>query len=165
MDIKFLTLEEFHTRIETPVILSDTGGQLEQVIQASQASFAYPDYQWIEDRFWTWIHYALTKIGRGEYFEAHDLLGFLRMVVFGPLLHIKNGNLPRAVRKAEMQFSPGDLDRLRTTLAAYNRLSLLDAVENCVAIYRDLRRELYSGISLKTDAEQRVIEFFSEIKK
>jgi|GEM_PF-3440406 len=28
-------------------------------------------------------------------------MAYLRMVVFGPLRHIKNNNLPRRVRKAE----------------------------------------------------------------
>ncbi|MGF1923251.1 MAG: nucleotidyltransferase domain-containing protein, partial [Bacteroidia bacterium] len=81
VDIKFLTLEEFHTRIETPTLLLDRNGQLQDAINNSQAKFPFPNYQWIEDRFWTWIHYALLKIGRGEYLEAYDFLGFLRMVV------------------------------------------------------------------------------------
>src|SRR5690349_7926567 len=58
VDIKFLTLDEFHSRIETPILLLDKNGQLEDVIKNSQATYPYPDYQWIEDRFWIWIHYA-----------------------------------------------------------------------------------------------------------
>ncbi len=52
VDIKFVTLEEFHSRIETPALLIDKNGQLEKAISDSQAKFPYPDYQWIEDRFW-----------------------------------------------------------------------------------------------------------------
>jgi len=99
VDIKFLTLPEFHTRIETPVILFDKSGQLQHALNNSAPTFPFPDYQWIEDRFWIWVHYALLKIGRGEYLEAFDFFGYLRMVVFGPLLDIKNNNLPRGVRK------------------------------------------------------------------
>lgn len=66
VDIKFLTLEELHPRIENPVILFDRDGQLQNAITHSTAKFPYPDYQWIEDRFWIWIHYVLLKIGRGE---------------------------------------------------------------------------------------------------
>jgi hypothetical protein len=87
VDIKFVTIDEFHYRIETPIVLLDKNGLLEKAITASEAKFPYPDYQWIEDRFWIWIHYALLKIGRGEYLEAYDFLGFLRMTVLGPLLH------------------------------------------------------------------------------
>lgn len=55
VDIKFLTLDEFFSRIETPILLIDKDRQLERAINNSQAKFPYPDYQWIEDRFWTWI--------------------------------------------------------------------------------------------------------------
>jgi hypothetical protein len=30
------------------------------------ARFPEPDLQWIEDRFWVWVHYGATKIGRGS---------------------------------------------------------------------------------------------------
>ena len=39
VDIKFLTLEEFHTRIETPVILLDTDGQLKNALELSKEKF------------------------------------------------------------------------------------------------------------------------------
>lgn len=116
VDIKFLTLEEFHTRIETPILLIDKDRQLEKAINNSQANFPYPNYQWIEDRFWTWVHYALLKIGRGEYLEAFDFMGFLRMTVLGPLLHIKNRNLPRGVRKVEALLEKNDLTKLLTNV-------------------------------------------------
>jgi hypothetical protein len=115
VDLKFVTLDEFKVRVETPFILLDKNGLLQQAIQDSEAQFPYPDYQWIEDRFWTWVHYALLKIGRGEYLEALDFLGFLRMVVLGPLLHIKNGNLPRGVRKVEMELEALDYQALIST--------------------------------------------------
>jgi len=128
VDIKFVTVDEFHSRIETPVLLIDKNGQLEKAIVNSQAKFPYPDYQWIEDRFWTWIHYALLKIGRGEYLEAYDFMGFLRMVVFGPLLHIKNGNLPRGVRKVETELESEDLAKLKLTIPTYNRQALISTI-------------------------------------
>lgn len=76
VDIKFVTLQEFHTRIETPTLLLDKDGQLQHALNNSTPKFPYPDFQWIEDRFWTWVHYTLLKIGRGEYLEAYDFLVF-----------------------------------------------------------------------------------------
>jgi len=67
VDLKFITLDEFWERVEHPVVLLDTEQALQNLINATKAEFPMPDYQWIEDRFWTWIHYALLKIGRGEY--------------------------------------------------------------------------------------------------
>ncbi|MEE6188001.1 nucleotidyltransferase domain-containing protein [Niabella digestorum] len=165
VDLKFVTLEEFHLRIETPTILFDRNGLLEKAINDSQAEFPYPDYQWIEDRFWTWIHYALLKIGRGEYFEAYDFMGFLRMVVLGPLLHIKNGNLPRGVRKIESQIEREDLEKLKHTPPAYSKQSLLDSLRNAVALYRQLRVVLFDDtVILHKNTEKKVMDYFDKIE-
>lgn len=165
VDIKFVTLDEFHSRIETPILLIDKNGQLEKVIISSEAKFPYPDYQWIEDRFWTWIHYALLKIGRGEYLEAFDFMGFLRMVVFGPLLHIKNNNLPRGVRKVEISLENEDFAKLKLTIPTYDRQSLLDSLRNAVSLYRQLRTELFDKkVGLQNDTEKKVMNYFDEIE-
>ncbi|MBK6902034.1 MAG: aminoglycoside 6-adenylyltransferase [Saprospirales bacterium] len=166
VDLKFVTLEEFQVRIETPAILLDTDGQLQNALSRSEAKFPYPDYQWIEDRFWTWVHYALLKIGRGEYLEAVDFFGFLRMVVLGPLLHIQNGNLPRGVRKVETQLKSEDYEALKRTIPVYERQSLLDSLRSSVALYSKLRAALFDDhIVLQADAEQKVMEYFDEIER
>lgn len=165
VDIKFVTLDEFHTRIETPTLLIDKNRQLETAINNSQAKYPYPDYEWIEDRFWTWIHYALLKIGRGEYLEAYDFMGFLRMVVFGPLLHTKNDNLPRGVRKVETDLESSDFAKLKLTIPTYDRQSLLDSLRNAVSLYRQLRTELFDNkVSLQNEADNKVMNYFDEIE-
>lgn len=164
VDIKFLTLEELRHRIETPVVLLDTAGQLNAVLNESAPEFPYPNYQWLEDRFWTWIHYALLKIGRGEYVEAFDFFGYLRMVVFGPLLHIKNGNLPRGVRKVETVLPAGDFEQLKATIPLYSKSALLASLERSVSLYRHLRDELFANcITIDPKTEKRVMEYFEEI--
>ncbi|MBK1895623.1 hypothetical protein [Chryseobacterium paridis] len=166
VDIKFVTLEEFHHRVETPTILFDKDNRLQKAINDSTSNFPYPDYQWIEDRFWIWIHYALLKIGRGEYFEAFDFLGFLRMVVFGPLLHIKNNNLPRGVRKVEMELNKGDLEDLKLTLPHYDRKSLLECLHHSVLLYRQLRKVLFdTSIILQNETERKVMLYFQDLEK
>jgi len=165
VDLKFLTLDEFKHRIEQPIILLDTDNQLQQVIEQTDFRFPYPDNQWIEDRFWIWIHYALLKIGRGELLEAFDFLGFLRMVVLGPLLHIKNNNLPRGVRKIETQISKADFEDIKATIPNYTRASLLDSLEKAVSVYRQLRTELFKADTiLQLDTEKKVMEYFDKIK-
>ena len=161
VDIKFLTLDEFGQRIETPVILLDKEGELKKALEQTEPKFPYPDYQWIEDRFWIWVHYALLKIGRGEYVEAYDFFGFLRMVVLGPLLHIKNGNLPRGVRKVETQLSAKDFEQLQATLPSYSRASLFESLQNTVNLYRHLRTALFSSrVMLQTETEEKVMAYF-----
>ncbi len=117
------------------------------------------------DRFWTWIHYALLKVGRGEYMEAFDFLGYLRMVVLGPLVHLKNKNLPRGVRKVESTILKQDLDHLIGTLPTYSKLSLLSSLKNAVVLYKSLRTELYpDAVNINYNVEEKVMEYFEEIE-
>ena len=165
VDIKFLTLAELNHRVETPHILFDRDGQIQKVFGQSKENFPFPDFQWIEDRFWTWVHYALLKIGRGEYFEAFDFFAFLRMVVLGPLLHIKNGNLPRAVRKVETELNDKDFKDLKGTLPKYEKKALLTSLRNSVKLYRNLRRSLFDDkIVLQSKTEEKVMEYFDIIE-
>ncbi|WP_018628562.1 hypothetical protein [Niabella aurantiaca] len=165
VDLKFVTLDEFHDRIETPTILLDKNGQLESAINNSQAKFPYPDYQWIEDRFWIWIHYALLKIGRGEYLEAYDFSAFLRMTVLGPLLHIKNKTLPRGVRKVETELCTSDFNQLKLTIPDYDKRSLLSSLRNAALLYRQLRTDLYNNkVQLQSETEVKVMHYFDEIE-
>lgn len=165
VDIKFITLAELSERIDTPVILLDKDGQIKRMLEQTEAKFPYPDYQWIEDRFWIWAHYALLKIGRGEFVEAFDFFGFLRMVVFGPLMHIKNDNLPRGVRKVEKELASEDLEQVLKTLPKYSGPALLNTLQHCVTLYRQLRQVLFSSeVSLQLETEQKVLEYFQQIK-
>jgi hypothetical protein len=165
VDIKFLTIDEFDNRIETPLLLLDKGSQLKEVINHSSAKFPYPDFQWIEDRFWIWIHYALLKIGRGEYLEAYDFSGFLRMTVLGPLLHIKNGNLPRGVRKVEQTLKEEDFNDLKRTIPFYEKQSLLVSLRNSVLLYKQLRTALFDHkVHLQYETERKVMLYFDDIE-
>lgn len=164
VDIKFLTLEEFAFRVEEPVILYDAFGQLEQSLRVTEAQWPNPGYQWIEDRFWIWVHYGLTKAGRGEYFEAIDFLSSIRNMVLGPMLHISQGQLPRGVRKLEKHLPAETLEQLKGTLALHDRASILKALHKCVELYLDLRSNLYgSDIRLQYGTEKKVLEYYDEI--
>lgn len=165
VDIKFLTLPEFYSRVENPVILHDTHGQLKDILSKTSSQYPLPDYQWIEDRFWIWIHYVTLKIGRGELFEALNSLSFLRMVVLGPLLQVKNGDRPRGVRKMEMNLTPADLNKLKLTVAVYEQASIIAALQASIELYRDLRQHLFSGeIKMQADTELKAVEYLQIIK-
>lgn len=125
VDIKFLTLDEFKERVEDPAIVFDRDQQLQHIINSTKSAWPKLDYQWIEDRFWTWVHYATLKIGRGEYFEALDFLSYVRSVVIAPLLQIKNHQLPRGLRKVEFNFEDRDIDHLKTLVPLYSPHSIV----------------------------------------
>ncbi len=165
VDIKFLTLPEFYERVENPVVLFEREDQLTNIINSTKAEWPQPNYQWIEDRFWTWVHYACLKIGRGELMEAFDFLSFLRMTVLSPLLQVKNNKQARGLRRVETQLSLSDLENLKITIAQYNRASIIKALDNSISIYKSLRRKLYPDtVELQTKAEKRSVGYFKEIK-
>ncbi len=165
VDIKFLTLDEFEVRVENPVILLDTNDQLMTVIENTKAVFPYPNYQWMEDRFWIWIHYTLGKIARGELFEAIDAIGYIRANVIGQLLHIKNNGLPRAMRKVETKFQTDQIQGLKETIPVYNQKSLLISLHQLVDLYKQLRNDLFDErILFQEKTEKAVMKYLREIE-
>ena len=165
VDIKFIISDEFHIRVEDPVVVWERNGVLTSIIKHSKAEFPYPDYQWIEDRFWIWIHYACLKIGRGELFEALDFCSFMRTNVIASLLQIKNGKLPKALRKVEFNLDNHDLSRLKKTIARHDRGSIINCLEEIIALYTDLRGHLFSEkIRLQSNTERKSLEYLQSIK-
>ena len=164
VDFKFLTPDEFPVMIEKPVILFDRIGLLEKILESAEPQWPFRGYQWIEDRFWVWIHYLIQKLARGEHFEVLDGLSYLRSVALAPLIRILNGQLPKGVRKIEMEISPVDLDGLKLTLSEYDAPSLFTAINNCASLYTKLRKELYdTSVVLRKEAEDRVLHYVSRI--
>ena len=143
-----------------PVILLDHSDLIRTKLERTAPTAPSPDFQWIEDRFWTWIHYGLLKIGRGEYFEALDFMGFLRQVVFGPLLLYRNHALPRGMRKVETLLESSDLEILSETLSLNDQKSLLAATKNAIEHYKKLREELFKDKVSPNLAEEPVIRYF-----
>ncbi|UFH53360.1 nucleotidyltransferase domain-containing protein [Spirosoma sp. KNUC1025] len=142
VDIKFLTPDEFYNRVEDPIVLWERDQTLTTIIQQSTAQYPPFDFQWVEDRFWIWAHYAALKVGRGEYFEAIDFLAFVRNAVLGPMLHLKNSSLPRGVRRAETTFGMAELTQLRKTVAMPDRDVLVSSLWEAIYLYESLRDAL-----------------------
>lgn len=164
VDIKFLTPDEFYQRVEDPIVVWERDEILTKIIQQTTSTWPYPDYQWIEDRFWVWIHYGALKIGRGELTEAADFLAFLRMVVLGPLLHIQNGNQPRGVRKIETKLPNADFEALSATVALLDKTSLVTSLNKAIVIYEQTRTVLFgSSVQLNSEAEREVKKYVAAI--
>ena len=154
VDIKFLLPDEFNDRIEDPTILWEREQALTKIMAQSTAKYPPFDFQWAEDRFWIWAHYAAVKIGRGEFFEAIDFLAFVRNAVLGPMLHLKNSGLPRGVRRAETTFKTNELTQLRKTVATPDRATLLSSLWEVMYLYESLRDELTPDTFSKNRAAQ-----------
>ncbi|MCH1642446.1 nucleotidyltransferase domain-containing protein [Paenibacillus timonensis] len=160
VDLKFVQLDELESRIEDPLILWEKGTEITAIISRTSPSFPTPHPQWIEDRFWVWVHYCATKLGRGEIFEIIDTLTFMRNAVLGPLVLICNGHLPRGVRKLE-KYAPKEVEELRGTIPIHNFESCYHALKNTINMYQRLRQ--VSEISPRIEAERITIEFLEGI--
>lgn len=165
VDLKFVSLEDIAHRVEDPMILWEKDNSISNALKLGEAKFPMPDIQWIEDRFWVWVHYGAAKIGRSEIFETIEFISFLRQFVIGPLLLMRNGKLPRGVRKIELD-APSDLPLLLKTVPTHDAQSCGEALETIIELYLDLR-EYFTTDELKrhSEAEKYSKEYLSEILK
>jgi len=164
VDLKFIKPDDMADRIENPAVLFEREGRLTAALGDKDVRYPEPDLQWIEDRFWIWIHYAATKIGRGELMEAHDFLAFLRAQVLGPLSLQASGARPTGVRKIELA-APELAMEMQATLAAYDALSCLAAIEASAKMYRRLRQSLATdSLILREEADSATMKYLEHIR-
>lgn len=163
VDLKFVSLEDVESRVEDPVILWERDNKISERFRLKAAKFPYPELQWMEDRFWTWVHYGATKLGRKEIFDAISLINHLRNTVVGPLTLMKNNKLPRGVRKLEVDAAK-DLPQLILTVPNYEFDSCVSALRALIAIYQELRSILAdSSLVLRSDAERLSIQYLDAV--
>jgi predicted nucleotidyltransferase len=162
VDLHFITPEEERKRVEDPVILYERDGALTTIYRNTEITEVRLDPQWLEDRFWVWVHYIALKIARGELFEAIDAVTFIRARVIGPLLHVKKGRLPRGVRRLERD-APEYVAALSRTVPAYETGSCIEALKTEIGLYRELRQPYQSSLILRDKAELRATEYLDQI--
>lgn len=164
VDLKFTTAARLATdRVEDPAILWERDGAFAAALGRGVPRWPAPDAQWIEDRFWTWIHYTACKLGRGELFETLSALEFLRARVLAPLACRRAGVAAQGLRRVE-QRCPADAAALRRTVAAYDAAAAAAALEAAIAHYRSLRAATApAGLVVRTAAEQAAVAFTAEV--
>ncbi|RTQ46016.1 hypothetical protein EJV47_22930 [Hymenobacter gummosus] len=150
--------------MEDPEVLWEQDGLVSAVLRATPARFPEPERQWIEDRFWIWVHYAATKLGRGELLEVVSFLDFLRSTVLGPLLARRQGRPARGVRKLEQLLPPAELAALRATVAPAEPAACAAALRQAIAMYRSLRAAAPApGFVAKTLVETRATAYLEAV--
>jgi len=161
IDLKFVSLDDVHERVEDPVILWERDRALSRAFDRSEASYPTPRRAWIEERFWVWIHYGGTKVERGELFEAINMLGFLRLSVLGPLHLQRIGEQPDGVRRIEKR-APEFAEALAETVASLDAQSCFRALRACVALYQRLRSD---GDTRPSSAEIEVLRYLEDVER
>lgn len=166
VDLHFLSLDEFQHRATNPTVLWERDGALTKIIEETKPITAHLDLQWIEDRFWTWIHYGAQRLGRGEIFETLSTLSFLRDKVLGPMELARAGKPPYGVRRLEKYGNADDLGELRSTVAVYDPRACERALKAAAKMYVGLREVLDPG-NLKRNrrAELASLRYLHEISE
>lgn len=163
VDFKFVRTSDFAERIENPEILWDrSGGGLADVLVEQPLPDRSLDLQWLEDRFWIWVHYGATKLGRGELFEVMSCLGHLREVVLGPIIARRAGALPRGVRHLEF-IAPNEARALQATVCGYDRHEAGRALLACVELYRRWLDDSGTAVEHRRHAEELSVRYLNEV--
>jgi hypothetical protein len=122
-----------------------------------------PDVQWIEDRFWVWLHYCATKIGRGEVFESLDSPAHLRSAALGPLIARDHAQRAQGVRRLE-RYAPEFIGPLAATVGDHSRPGCTAALRAAADLYRVLRaRAADPGLQPRADAEREALAFLEAL--
>jgi predicted nucleotidyltransferase len=164
VDLKFVTLADLATRVEDGLLLWARDARVGDALQATAAVWPALDPQWIEDRFWVWVHYTATKLGRGELFEVIDSLAFMRSAVFGPLLAAQHGQRPQGVRRIE-QYAPEAVPELVATIGDHTQAGCISALRATIVLYRRLRVAGSPQIEHHTAAEVAAVAYLDEISE
>ncbi|MFD3686709.1 nucleotidyltransferase domain-containing protein [Nocardiopsis sp. NPDC058631] len=162
VDFKFVRVCDFAERIEDPDILWDRNGALADALAAHPLAADPLDLQWIEDRFWIWVHYGATKLGRGELFEVIGFLGYLRDAVLGPLAARRAGAPPRGVRHLD-SVAPEEARELRATLCGYDPHEAGRALLATVDLYRRWRDDTGITLDPRRTAEQLAVRYLHDV--
>jgi len=165
VDLKFVLPDDLATRVEDPVVLWARDDRIARALAAGEARYPVPDIQWIEDRFWVWVHYVATKLGRGELFEALDVDAGFRKLVLGPLVLQRAGARPDGVRRVE-RAAPADAERLRASVAGYDRRDIARSITATIALYRHLREQAaVPSLVRRRAAENAAVAYLDDVTR
>jgi hypothetical protein len=163
VDLKFVADRDLDDRVEDGLVLWQRDGAVEAALRRAEAVWPRPpDPQWIEDRFWVWVHYGAAKVGRGELFECLDVLAAFRGMVFGPLIALGRGQRAAGVRRLE-RLAPDLVPALAATVGDHTAEGCLAALRASVDLYRRLRGDA-AGLVRRGDAEAASLDYLAEIQ-
>jgi predicted nucleotidyltransferase len=163
VDLKFTAVDDLRKRVEDPVVLWERDGAITRALAGSQPAWPQPDPQWIEDRFWVWVHYVGAKVVRGEWFEAIDSLAFIRSKVLASLAALAEAKDARGVRHVERDLG-AYVDGLRKTIPTHDPRSCASALRATVEQYRALRERLATpGLVRRESAERAALAYLDAV--
>jgi predicted nucleotidyltransferase len=157
VDLKFVRLDGLDVRVETPVILWDRDGRVAKRLEAGQSEWPNRAPEWFDERFWVWIHYVASKLGRGEILDVVEALTLIRSWVLGPMIARRRNLDQRGVRNLET-LAPEMAERLARTVPNTSFAQCADAIRETIALYQELRLD-YPPSNRNAPGERVVTEY------
>jgi hypothetical protein len=162
VDLKFVSDRDLDQRVEDGLVLWQRDGALDAALRRAAALWPQPDPQWIEDRFWVWIHYGAAKLGRGELFECLDMLAAVRAMVLGPLIAQARGHRAAGARRLE-QIAPDLVPALEATVGDHTPHGCAAALRATADLYRQLRGDA-SALARHSSAEASSLDYLAQME-
>ena len=156
VDLKFVSVSDLSERVEDGIVLWQRGRSVDEARSGTRPSWPQPEPQWIEDRFWVWIHYVAAKIARGEIFEAVDGLTMIRGSALAPLATFGRTDRPAGVRRLET-LAPEYCPAFAATIAAPTAADCTRALRSSIDLYLQLRDE--SSVVCRRSAQSAVLDY------
>lgn len=137
-------------------LYKDTTGELASLLaQAAALPVRYSvqplEVIELDQRFWPWCYQVAVKAQRGELWEAHGGLAFVREWTFSRLAAWLEGVRPIGYRRIEQRVSPQWLAGWEQTAGAPELDDLLRSLAALIGIYRRMRLALAERLDLAFD--------------
>jgi hypothetical protein len=162
VDLKFTVPERLAARVEDPLVAWTADGEIEAQLSSGGPRWPNAPPEWFEERFWIWLHYGLQKLGRGEIFEAIEMVGFLRQQILGPMSSRNSGRDQRGVRRVE-QLAPEFARALGETLCRHDSADVLRAFTRTMELYRQMRAA-HPPANAREEREQAVVDYLKQVR-
>lgn len=139
IDLIVMPLENLPLTYST--ILCQKGKALTDLLAGQRTVPPHVDLQWMEDRFWVWLHSAANSLREGALFETLEQIGNLRSQILAPLVLCKNKQ-PTDQLAALEEKGGEDLGSLRATVPLYDARSCEISLREAAKLYVGLRETL-----------------------
>jgi hypothetical protein len=127
--------------LHNPKVLWERDGALTNELAKYRDQVPPIDLQWMEDRFWLWMHSAATALKEGAVFEALHQMSCLRTRILAPMLLRKQAQPIDALKRLE-QAGGEELSSLRATVPLYDARSCELSLREAAKLYVGLRETL-----------------------
>lgn len=158
VDLKFVALRDLGDRVENGLLLWQRDDSVARTLAETTPAWPRTDPQWVEDRFWVWVHYVASKIERGELLEAVDALTAIRGMALAPLIVGDRTDKPSGVRRIE-SLAPEHADALAATVARPDADDCARALRSTIGLYRVVRDDT---VRRREGAEAAVLAYLDE---